>query len=272
MVLNITPVVSPLVMPQKEIRMAVLADQDPIPQDTLDNDLDTLRDAARLIYPGVGSMLYDWWETINEAYFGRQMTPPGIQFGLTPHGKTHGKWRGYEQTIILHRSLLDPSGNAWGKRDQLGNRFAWDVLLHEMVHQYIDTVRGISPDDARSNSPQNGDNVDGGSPHNCPSWVAEINRLSQELDLDCTAAVVKQRRVDGQVKWSPPEGFDMSIGDVSSWPWSVRPDGYYRNDPNPAFELDEQDEERDPNEQDEQGRDLDEMEQELENELNKIFQ
>jgi hypothetical protein len=221
-------------MPQKEIRRAVLADQDPIPQDTLDNDLGTLRDAARLIYPGVGSMLYDWWETINEAYFGRQMTPPGIQFGLTPHGSHYGAWRGYEHTITLHRSLLDPSGDAWEIGHKLGNRFAWDVLLHEMVHQYIDTVRGISGSEAEDNSPSD-------SVHNSPSWVAEINRLSQELDLDCAAHVVKQRRVDGQVKWAPPEGFDMTIGDVSSWPHSVRPDGFYEDDPNPAFGLDEQD-------------------------------
>jgi hypothetical protein len=226
-------------MPSTEVRIAVLANHDPISQSVLDDDLGTLRDAAQLIYPGVGPMLYDWWEEINEDHFGRQMTPPGIQFGLTPHGKTLGKWRGYEHTIILHRSLLDPSGDAWGKRHELGRRFARDVLLHEMVHQYIDTVRGISPDDARINSPQGGNKADGGSPHNCPSWVAEINRLSADLGLDCKAHVVKQRRVDGKVKWAPPDGFDMSIGDISSWPHSVRPDGYYRNDPNPAFELKE---------------------------------
>lgn len=222
---------------QSEVRMAVLDNQDPIPQETLRDDLDTLRDAARLIYPGVGGQLYDWWETINEAHFGRQMTPPGIQFGLTPHGKNYGAWRGYEHTITLHRSLLDPSGDAWDIGHLLGNRFAWDVLLHEMMHQYISTVRGISGREARRNSPQGGNEADGGSPHNCPSWVAEINRLSAELGLNCTAHVVKQRRVNGDVKWAPPEGFDMTIGDLSTWPHSVRPQEYYADDPNPAFEL-----------------------------------
>lgn len=39
---------------------------------------------------------------------------------------------------------------------------------------------------------------------------------------------------------STAEGLTMTIGDLSNWPHSVRPDGYYRNDPNPAFDLDEQ--------------------------------
>jgi len=250
-------------MPSNEIRMAVLDSQDPIPKETLQEDLGTLRDSAQIIYPGVGGQLYDWWETINEAHFGRQMTPPGIQFGLTPHGKTFGKWRGYEHTVILHRSLLDPadaSDDPWDIGDLLGNRFARDVLFHEMIHQYIDTVRGI--DNPRGNSPNS-------SPHNCPSWVAEINRLSAEMDLDCTAHVVKQRRVDGDVKWAPPEGFDMSIGDISSWPHSVRPDGYYRNDPNPAFDLDER---SDPTGDSQHDRDdLDEVEQQLEEDLNQML-
>jgi len=220
-----------------------LADAPKVDNQRLVEQIDALRNAAEIIHPGVGRKLYTWWDRFNRDYFGRQMEPPGIQFGLTAHGGRLGKWRGPEKVIVLHRSLIKPSGNAWGFARDLeehggGEKFCRDVLLHEMVHQYIDTVRGISGTEARNNSPQGGNDADGGSPHNCPSWVAEINRLSQELDLDCTAAVVKQRRVDGQVKWSPPEGFDMSIGDVSSWPHSVRPDGYYRNDPNPAFELD----------------------------------
>ena len=206
-----------------------LADAPTVDADTLQRDLDTLRDAAEIIYPGIGAMLYDWWASINEDHFGRQMTPPGIQFGLTPHGSKMGLWRGWEETIILHRSLIDPSGDAWGKRHQLGHRYAWDVLLHEMIHQYVDTVREV--EDPEGNSPSN-------SVHNCPSWVREINRLSNDLGLDCEASVIRQKRVDGSVQWCVPDGH-LTMAELGSWPHSVRPDGYYRNDPNPAFELDD---------------------------------
>lgn len=239
-------------MHETPVRIATLADRPPILKNILSDKLGTLKDAARIIYPGVGPMLYDWWEEINRNLFGCQMAPPGIQFGLTPHTKTLGKWRGYEQAIILHRALLDSSAEARGQRERFGERFAYDTLLHQMVHQYIDTVRGVSNTQAKINSPQSGDDAENGSVHNSPSWVGEINRLSEKLSLDCTAAVVRQRRVNGELEWAPPEGLNMTIGDLSTWPHSVRPYRYYKDDSSSALELKNPSGERAPNEQYEQ--------------------
>ncbi|MCS3613092.1 hypothetical protein [Salinibacter ruber] len=226
---------------------------------------------------------------MNEMYFGRQMRPVGIQFGLTEFGREAGSWRGREGMITLHRSLVGSAGDSWtedpqteasrtedpqteGSRteapwteaEKLGERYARDVLLHQvllhqMVHQYVCEVRQISGQEARLNSPQGGNGADGGSPHNCPSWVAEINRLMEEMDVGCRACVINQRRIEGDVRWAPPEGFPPSgyeglteIGQLARWPHSARPAGYYTSDPyisdpyisdpyisdpNPAFEL-----------------------------------
>ncbi len=152
-----------------------------------------------------------------------------------------------------------PAEDSWTEAEKLGERYARDVLLHQvllhqMVHQYVCEVRQISGQEARLNSPQGGNGADGGSPHNCPSWVAEINRLMEEMDLGCRACVIKQRRIEGDVRWAPPEGFPPSgyeglteIGQLARWPHSARLAGYYTSDPdtsdpyisdpNPAFEL-----------------------------------
>lgn len=222
-----------------QVPVASIADADPADEDALGEQLTTLKDAARIIYPSVGEKPYLWWEQMNKTYFGRQMTPCGIQLGLTPHGRSPGAWREREGVIVLHRSLIGPDVNPWAGSEKLGERCARDVLLHQMVHQYISEVRQTSGREARLNSPQGGNGVDGGSPHNCPSWVAEINRLMEEMGLGSRACVIKQRRIDGDVQWAPPEGFPPSgydglteIGELAKWPCSARPSGYYTGDGN----------------------------------------
>lgn len=227
-----------------QVPVASIASADPAGEDALSRTLGTLKDAAQIVHPGVGAKPYQWWEEMNEMYFGRQMRPVGIQFGLTEFGREAGSWRGREGMITLHRSLVGPAGDPWTEAEKLGERYARDVLLHQMVHQYVWEVRQISGQEARLNSPQGGNGADGGSPHNCPSWVAEINRLMEKMDLGRRACLIKQRRIEGDVRWAPPEGFPPSgceglteIGQLARWPHSARPVGYYINDPNPAFEL-----------------------------------
>jgi len=202
-----------------------LADAPKVDSTRLAEQIDALRNAAEIIHPEIGRKLYTWWNRLNREHFGQQMQPPGIQFGLTPHGSRLGLWRGRENVIVLHRSLVKPSGNAWGFARDLedhggGEKFCRDVLLHEMVHQYIRTVRDVSGDDEEEQ---------GTSSHNNSWWVAEVNRISPQIGLDVTASVIRQKRVDGSVEWYVPEGH-MTMAELGGWPHSVTDDDWYTGD------------------------------------------
>lgn len=177
-----------------------------------------LRTAADLMWPLDGAWSYDTWQAHNEAYFEGRLEVGGILWGLTPHGHALGHHNGLYNVITLHESLLRPSSsNPWNMGDQLGLSLASDVLLHEMIHQAIEQQYGSS---GRELSP--GRN----SSHNNPYWVAEVNRLAPLFGLPATAQVVKQRRIEGKVKWAEQDGY-MSRSELSTWPYSVRPQGYY---------------------------------------------
>lgn len=202
-----------------------LADAPAVDADALQDDLRALQTAAEIIHPGVGRKLYKWWGTFNEELFGRQMTPPGIQFGLTAHGSKLGLWRGAENVIVLHRSLVKPSGNAWGFARDLeeqggGEMFCRDVLLHEMVHQYIRTVRGVTKEQEEDA---------GTSSHNNPWWVREIRRISPQIGLDIEASVIRQKRVNGSVEWHVPEGH-LTMEELGSWPHCATRREWYTGD------------------------------------------
>jgi len=199
-----------------------LADAPQIDRQRLDEQIHALRDAAEIIHPGIGRKLYTWWDRFNREHFGRQMEPPGIQFGLTPHGSKLGLWRGRENVIVLHRSLVKPSGNAWGFASKLNRRgggkaYCRDVLLHEMVHQYIRTIRGVSYDEEKDK---------GTSSHNNPWWVAEITRISPQIGLDVKASVIRQKRVEGSVTWYVPDGH-LSMEELSTWPHGITQPAWY---------------------------------------------
>jgi len=199
-----------------------LVDAPKVDEKQLAEEIDALRSAGEIIHPGIGGKLYTWWDRLNRRHFGRQMEPPGIQFGLTAHGAKLGKWRTRENVIVLHRSLVKPSGNAWGFASKLndeggGEAYCRDVLLHEMVHQYIRTVRGVTSGDEER---------EGTSSHNNPWWVAEITRISPQIGLDVTASVIRQKRVDGSVEWYVPSGH-LTMKELSAWPHSVTQTGWY---------------------------------------------
>jgi hypothetical protein len=129
-------------------------------------------------------------------------------FGLTPHGHAYGHTYRDTKRITLHTSLLDARGRAWHISEKLGERFAEDVLLHEMVHVRLDD-RGVNSD------------------HNAQPWCDEIMRITPQLDLEpVKAAPVKPRRVNGKVKRLPLDGH-LSRDEISSWPHSIRPASYY---------------------------------------------
>ena len=115
----------------------------------------------------------------------------------------------------MHPALLDPRGDAWRISDQLGMRYAEDVLLHEMVHVTL-FAAGVENDDKNPH-------------HNTAQWCAEIMRITPQLGLPVIkAAPVKPRRVDGKVVRRELDG-QLSRADIAHWPHSLRPVGYYNS-------------------------------------------
>ncbi len=174
-----------------------------------------LRAASGVLWPIYGLWGYDLWLSHNDSFFDGELGPVGIVWGLTPHGHNLASYGG-DGVITLHPSLLLPStDNPWEIGAKVGRKFTSDVLLHEMVHQKLD---------------QTGAECDGPSSHNNTAWADEIVRISTLLGISgIKAQRVRQRRIGGQVKWAPPDGF-LSLRDMAHWPHCTRPAGYYGND------------------------------------------
>lgn len=206
--------------------------------------------ANRLVaatYDGdAGRLAYDAFDFINAAYFGDRLPCPRIVWALTPHAHCLGMASAGERaTIVLHPSLLGGSERedpwrippAW-----LGWRRAFDTLVHECIHVYIDAVLG--------------DRGNGTSSHECEAWVAEVNRLAPLLGLPGVRAarsVVKRVPVDGPLtkRGTPPTKVQrvcagtVPFADVARFPYGVRAalglaDAYYRRDGYP-WEEDRED-------------------------------
>lgn len=190
-----------------------------------------LRAASEASHPGYGAWLFDTWHAHNLAYFDGVLEVIPIIWGLLPHGHALGYFDPNFIRIILHPSLINPKGaNPWQLGAQLGESFASDVLLHEMIHQAIFQENGESGAE------------DGTSSHNNPLWVDEVNRIAPLLGLPANAAVVKQKRVQvdtridkkGAVKpvtkprWIPEDGM-MTLAELGSWPHTARGEHHYTN-------------------------------------------
>lgn len=61
-----------------------------------------LRIAATTFFNELGVWSYDKWEKLNNLYFGGQLEPGPILWGLTPHGKHLGAYNPIDNQIILH--------------------------------------------------------------------------------------------------------------------------------------------------------------------------
>jgi hypothetical protein len=232
---------------------STLAGADPVEEEALHERRTRLAKGAEELHPGAGWQVYQMWRERNERLFGRQMQHCGLQFGPICRagwrGEAaqseeeadlklpffYGRWLPREQVIILHRHLLRPDGRVWWlSHERLGSRFVEDVLLRQMICQYIGTVRHgepPAPEDSRpSPSPK-------GSLYNSPLWenplwVGDVNRLSQALDVeDGTAALLPGEAVaEGRV----PDGV-LTARETALWPYLSRPDGYYKEDPETVF-------------------------------------
>jgi len=175
---------------------------------------------------------YETWERYNAAYFDGSLQAGQIFWGITAYGRCIGLHQGRRNVIVLHQSLLDmPDGGYWQPGDSSGRELAaGDVLLHEMVHQTIHQRLGHSGC---------GHNAKRGrcTSHNNEHWVAEVNRIAPLLELSENAAVIKQKRIKepggkgpGSVIWHVPAEM-MTRKQLSAWPHSARPKGYYRSVP-----------------------------------------
>jgi hypothetical protein len=181
-----------------------------------------LREVAELYDPKVWPWAYDTWRALNNKYFIRGLKVGPIAWGLTDFGHSLGHYTPQVNKITLHSSLLEPSSGAWGYGGLLGERMAEDVLLHEMLHQSIQQKLGFIRDKK-------------GQCHNFQPWCDEINRLNPIIGLEGKATIIKQRRVrepgqatgKGRVVWAPSNDGTLTRKQLSTWPYSLRPAGYY---------------------------------------------
>jgi hypothetical protein len=128
------------------------------------------------------------FDYINDRFFHGQLPWTLIIWGLTAHGhclgQTHADLNA-PPLITLHPSLLGGKEkvNPWGIPSRLlGHCYAFDVVLHECMHVSVLYLLGG----------QRG----GDSSHNCPAWVAEVNRIAPMLGFpDVKAEMTKVARV-----------------------------------------------------------------------------
>jgi hypothetical protein len=244
---------------------STLADAPQVDEETLHKRRRLLSGGAEELHSGAGWKIYQVWRELNKRLFGRQMQHCGIQFGLAgracrsrtcrssdeatyrgacpeePCG--YGHWWPEGQVITLCRRLLHRHGRVWRLyHERLGGQFAEDVLLHQMMHQYIDVVRRAGdrgPKDRRSRDrsaePAGSARPPCGSPpnnpHNGSLWIGEVNRLNEELETGGgTAAAVPEDVGTGEI----PDGI-LSPRETALWPYLSRPEGYYEADPEAVF-------------------------------------
>ena len=176
-----------------------------------------LRQAGVAFFGELGGWAFDAFDELNALCFGGRLEPRPIVWGLTPHGKALGYYSGSDGLITLHTSLVRPSGDAWRIRSLLGERYARDVLVHEMVHAAQRELLGHA-------------RFGGNDTHNCASWCDEIVRVTPLFGLPpINAAPVRQRRVNGAVRWYVQPGH-LKRADLARWPHSIRPRDYYERD------------------------------------------
>ena len=171
------------------------------------------RKAQRVLFGEAGEWAADRFDELNDAYFDSLLRTAGVVWGLTPHGgrlgHTHESGR-----ITLHPALLDPKADAWRNEPFLGERYAEDVLLHEMIHVKLHADgRDIPGSD--------------GSSHNTEPWCEEVVRLARLLGLgEVQAAPVRPRRIDGVVRRQPLDGY-LTRAEIATFPHALRPAGFY---------------------------------------------
>jgi hypothetical protein len=187
---------------------------------------------TRHYYDQRGQLAYQLFELINASYFDNELPWPLIIWALTAHGKCLGYTmvRSDAPIVTLHPSIMggtekdDPWGipPAW-----LNIRYAFDVLVHELMHVSVACRLG-------------GWRGHGDSSHNNTVWVEEVNRLAPLLGFSGIKAGVsytKRQKIEGSTKSRVVRTTDGSVPfdpAVTRFPSGLREhleqaDAYYRH-------------------------------------------
>lgn len=151
--------------------------------------------------------LYERWHEYNERFFTGQLVVPYILLAEPKMPSALGDCApvsgfGARSQIRIRPSIvfgghpLVRSGAAFAEGRL---RFAADVLLHEMVHQYHQEVTGVTEDSYSGHG---------------PAFRDECNRIGALLGLP-------------PVRTCKARGRDRDLPSCSHWPHNVRPPDYY---------------------------------------------
>jgi hypothetical protein len=204
--------------------------------------------AVRLVveryYGNTGLWVYEAFDYLNRELFAGELPQPLIVWALTPHGCTLGRVRVAKDrlpVLTLHPSLFGGSERSgpWGIPPRwLGPRFAYDVLIHELIHLSVEFRLG------------GWEGVGGETIHNNPLWVGEVNRLAPLLGFDNVQAGLKKVQrvpIDGPLtkrgkrptKPARVDSGNIPFAALAGFPWQLRvylrqAESYY-GQPEPAF-------------------------------------
>ena len=164
-------------------------------------------------YKDVGAWTYDNWQILNETYFKGKNIPGEIDWVTDGANFSLGYYSPMENRILLHKGLVRPRyPNPMPKwcLNNLNQRMARDILIHEMIHQRIHQTGGW----------------EGESSHNNPRFVSEVNRIAVLLGLDVAAKVIQTQQADGKMKRQVEPGC-LTLVEIEHFPYSKRPRMYY---------------------------------------------
>lgn len=133
--------------------------------------------------------LYRAFDEFNATHFGGRLGAPLVLVTPASSRRAFGDYA--ERDVHGLRSTIRISPSSYGR----GERFALDVLLHEMVHAHQSEVDGQTEPGYRGHGPR---------------FAAKCNEIGARLGLPEVG--VKKRK---------------GLPDCAQWPICVRPDGYY---------------------------------------------
>ena len=164
-------------------------------------------------YGELGGWAYENWQILNQTYFKGENIPGEIDWVSDAGNPGLGYYSPMENRILLYGGLVRPRYptpmSKWCL-DNLNQRMARDVLIHEMIHQRIHQTGGW----------------EGESSHNNQRFVSEVNRIAGLLGLDVAAKVVQTQWTDGKMRRQVEPGC-LTIGEIEHFPYSKRPPMYY---------------------------------------------
>jgi len=110
---------------------------------------------TRHYYDIRGQLAYQLFELINASYFDNELPWPLILWALTAHGHclAYTQARDRPPIVVLHPSILGGTEkeNPWGvPAAWLNVRYAFDVLLHELMHVSVECRSGVGRVGARA--------------------------------------------------------------------------------------------------------------------------